>query len=123
MAFFMIAWWVIIGIIIILSVINYVKKDKKTKKLLDKMLSFLAIFQLLVLIIALLTKDPVFEAVGLPKEYEWIGGLFVSLFLMWQFYLSPLKERVIETEKDVREIKTDVKNIKEGIDRIEIKIK
>ena len=43
----------------------------------------------------------------------------ISLFTIWQFYLGPMKERVIETEKDVREIKTDVKNIREGIDKLE----
>lgn len=122
--FFMISWWIVLGIMLVLFLVSFSSSlDRRTRRKLNSIVGFLAIFQVLLLMVALAIKDPIFELIGLPKEYEWLGGLFLSGFLLWQFYLSPLKERVIDTEKDVREIKTDVKNIQKGIDKIDSKIK
>lgn len=115
---FLIAFWISLVIAIILILINLRIKDKKLN-----FLSGLFVFmQFLFMIISIITKDPIFEAIGLPKEYEWITGLFLSGFTLWLFYLSPLKNRVIEVEKETREIKTDVKNIKEDTTIIKNKL-
>lgn len=119
--FFMIAWWVVVVILIILFAISYLSRDRRLKVKLDGIVSFLAVFQIILLIVTIALRDPIFEAIGLPKEYEWLVGLLGSGFLLWQFYLSPLKERVIETEKEVGIVKTNVSHIKETTDKLEKK--
>jgi hypothetical protein len=99
----------------------YSSDNRITKHRLNSLVGFLAFFQLLVLIVTLATKDPIFEAIGLPKEYEWLAGLVISGFSLWQFYLNPLKERVVETEKEVGVIKNDITHIKGTTDKLEQK--
>ena len=41
--------------------------------------------------------------------------LIVSGFGAWKYYFNPLKERVIETEREVSSIKTDVSSIKSDV--------
>lgn len=101
--FFIITWWIIIAIMLALFIISYLV-DKKTKSKIDKYIGFFVIIQLLVLLVTIATKDPLFEPIGLPKEYEWLGGLLIAGGSLWFFYLNPLKERVITTEKKVERI-------------------
>ena len=77
--------------------------------------------QFVFLIIAITTKDPIFQTIGIPQGYEWAVGLFVSGFGLWKYYLSPLKERVIETEKDMKVVKNDIFYIKQTTDKLEKK--
>ena len=119
--FFMVTWWIVLGILILLFIISYASRDRSVKAKLEKIVGFLAVFQLLVLMVTLTIKDPLFESLGLPKEYEWLAGLFISGFTLWQFYLSPLKERVIKTEKEVGIVKNDIFHIKETTDKLEKK--
>ena len=69
-----------------------------------------------------MTHDPLFEPLGIPKEYEWLAGLITSGFGLWQLYLNPLKERVITTEKEVSSIKTDVSAIRSDVSMIKEKM-
>jgi len=119
----MIIFWALLFFILVLYIINLNVKNKK----LDGFLGFLILIQFLLFILTIATKDPLFEAIGLPKEYEWIGGLLASGFLLWAYYLGPLKERIIQTEKKVEnidgklsEIKNDISFIKDNC-RITIK--
>ena len=119
--FFMISWWIVLAILIILFLISYSSKNRTIKRKLDRVVGFLSVFQLLLLIVTIALRDPIFEAIGLPKEYEWLAGLLLSGFTLWQFYLSPLKERVIKTEKEVGIVKNNVEHIKETTDKLEKK--
>lgn len=101
---FMIVWWIVIIIIIALFIGLRTSRNAKTKKTFNEIIGFLALSQLFIILIAIFTKDPLFEAIGLPNGYEWIGGLFASLFVLWISYLSPLKNRVIDVEKKVERI-------------------
>jgi hypothetical protein len=111
---FMIAFWVCIIIAFFLWLLNLKIKDKK----LEGIVGFFIFIQFLFMIVAIGTKDPIFQAVGLPQGYEWIAGLSLSGFSLWLFYLSPLKNRVIEVEKDTSSIKTSVLHIEKDIDWI-----
>lgn len=119
----MIGWWVLIGIILLLFLVNhFLIKNKIKKRKIDDTISLLSILQIFVIIMAIATKNPIFEMIGLPKEYEWLGGILTAGFIVWVSYLNPLKNRVIEVEKDTREIKTEIKNIKEDTGIIKDKI-
>ena len=74
------------------------------------------------LIMSFVTNDPFLQGVGLPKEYEWLAGLILSLFGLWKFYLGPLKERVISGEKEISSISTKVSGIQEDIILIKRKL-
>ena len=108
---FMILFWIVLFLILIIYIINFSFRSKK----LDKFIGFLIVIQFLVFIVTLVTKDPIFEAIGLPKEYEWIGGLLASGFLLWAYYLGPLKERIIKTERRVEGIDTKINEIKDDV--------
>jgi len=64
------------------------------------------------LIVAIATRDPLFSGIGVPAEYEWVVGLFITGLSSWKLYFGPLKERVIRTEKEASTIQADVKSIK-----------
>lgn len=65
------------------------------------------------LIVAIVQKDPIFSSFGVPAEFEWVVGIFITSLTSWKLYFDPLKQRVINTEKDVTSIKTEVSSIKE----------
>lgn len=74
------------------------------------------------LIVAILTRDPLFSSFGVPPEFEWIVGLFITGLASWKLYFNPLKERVIRTEREVSSIKTDVTSIKDDVSLIKEKV-
>ena len=82
-------------------------------------LSFLS---LALLIVAIVTKDPLFSSAGVPAEFEWVVGLFITALSSWKLYFSPLKERVMRTEREVSSITTDVAAIKADTTLIKEKI-
>lgn len=85
---------------------------KKSVKYIDNLVFSLIMLAGAFLIVAIATKDPVFSGLGVPAEYEWVVGLFITGLSSWKLYFGPLKERVIKTEKEVSSIQTDVKSIK-----------
>ena len=74
------------------------------------------------LAIAIVTKDPLFSKFGVPIEFEWVIGLFLTGFTSWKIYFNPLKERVIKTESETAVIKTDVASIKSDVILIKNKL-
>lgn len=72
--------------------------------------------------VAIATKDPIFSGLGVPTEYEWVVGLFVTGLSSWKLYFGPLKERVIKTEMEVTSIQTDVRSIKSDTSLIKEKL-
>ncbi len=78
-------------------------------------------------IIGVITRDPIFSPLGVPKEYEWLAGLIVSGFAAWQFYFDPLKKKLIALENNFSEYfgvsKTKFDHIEKGIDEIKAELK
>lgn len=67
------------------------------------------------LIIAIITKDPIFTTFGVPAEFEWVVGIFITCLSSWKLYFSPLKERVVKLEKKVVVIESHLANIKNDL--------
>lgn len=105
--------------------IYFISRRTKNKRLAGQLSSITALFAILgvaFLIMSFLTEDPFFEPLGVPKEYEWLAGLLSSGFALWQFYLSPLKERVIRTEAKVGSIIMAISSIKEDVGLIKAEL-
>lgn len=74
------------------------------------------------LIVAIITHDPIFSKFGVPMEFEWVVGLFITGFSSWKLYFNPLKKRVMDSEKDISVLKADVHSIKEDTTLIKEKL-
>jgi len=110
--FWMITFWVCYIIAFVFVLIH----TKIKKEWLKSSAGLFFVYSALSFIIAIATKDPVFEAIGLPVGYEWLGGMALIGFASWQFYLNPLKKKVIGCEKDIGIIKNDLKHINTNLD-------
>jgi len=113
----MVIFWVFFAIFLLLVIVNFWLKSRLISRITD----FLVFIQFIFLIIAISIKDPLFEAIGVPIGYEWVVGILVSGFGLWFYYLNPLKERVIETEKEIKVVKNDVSHIRNTTDKLEQK--
>ena len=104
---FMLIFWILIiaGIIVYFGL-------RKTLPYVDNLVFLIILLAGAFLIVAIATKDPIFSSIGVPAEYEWVVGLFITGLSSWKLYFGPLKERVIKTEMEVNAIQTDVKAIK-----------
>ena len=63
------------------------------------------------LIVGVLTKDPLFAQFGVPPEYEWVVGMFMTALASWRMYFNPLKQRVgrLESKVEALDAKLDAK--------------
>ncbi len=112
----LIAFWVVIVSLLIIYLLSL-----KYKKI-EKAIPFFLLLAISLIIVAIATKDPLFTSFGIPVEFEWVVGLFITGLSSWKLYFSPLKERVIKTEKEVSSLKSDVKSIKEDTNLIKEKL-
>ncbi len=71
------------------------------------------------LFVAIVSKDPIFSAFGVPVEFEWVVGIFITSFTSWKLYFAPLKERVVSTEKEIITIKSNLESIKNSLAMID----
>lgn len=122
MSFYLGIYWIFLFLYLLLLGIAYFTKAKKFFKFLIDYGHIILIINFSILIVAFMTNDPLFGPLGVPKEYEWLAALITSGFGLWQFYLNPLKERVITTEREVSSIKTDVSAIRGDVGIIKNKI-
>jgi len=114
----MTAFWISLGIGLLLILINLKIKDKG----IESIAGFFIFMQFVFVIVAVLTKDPIFQAIGLPQGYEWIAGLAMGGFSLWLFYLNPLKKRVGRIEIELGSVKTEIRSIKEDTNLIKNKL-
>ncbi len=112
---FMILFWasVLLNLLLYLLLKNSKLKNHATDTAI--IISFLS---LALLIVAIVTKDPIFAQLGVPPEFGWIVGLFITGFTSWKLYLDPLKERVIKVERKVDVLHSEVSSIKTDIEFI-----
>ncbi len=106
MIFMLIFWVLIVGSLLVYFIF------RKAVKTIENIVFSIILLAAAFLIVAIVTKDPVFSGLGVPVEYEWVVGLFITGLSSWKLYFGPLKERVVKTEREVSNIQTDVKSIK-----------
>lgn len=109
-------FWVAFILFLLLSLFSKYSDNKKISGLLDRygMLFFIILGSFAV--IAIITKDPIsFGTIPVPAEVQWLITIIAAGFGAWKYYLNPLKERVIATEKEVSAIKSDIASLKTDI--------
>ena len=74
------------------------------------------------LVVAIITKDPLFSQFGVPAEFEWIVGMVFAGFTSWRLYFNPLKERLIKCEIALTSVTTDMCALRNNILLIKEKI-
>ncbi|HLD06629.1 MAG TPA: hypothetical protein VJC16_03790 [Candidatus Nanoarchaeia archaeon] len=120
---YMFGFWALYVILLAYIIYTHFKKSKMNQNIAISILIVSSSF----LVIGLVTGDPVFSTLGIPREYEWLVGLILSGFTAWQVYFNPLKERLIRLEKNFSEYfgvsKTKFEHIEQGIEEIKRKIK
>lgn len=121
---YLIIYWGLLILFIIFNIISALSKNKGLNEFISKHGALLFIVILTpILLIGIITKDPIsFGTYQIPTEIQWLGSLFASFFGAWQFYLKPLKERVIKTETEVSSMKSDIGSIKHDTNLIKDKI-
>ncbi len=116
---FMKIFWFLAVLVFILYLVR--DKYEKIKRYSDVLVAlfFLAVASL---IVAIVTKDPLFAQFGVPGEYEWIIGMSMTLFTAWKLYFDPMKQRLISLEKRFEKmdakfetVQTDIHLIKEKL--------
>lgn len=109
-----------LGSVIIVALIRFFIKKPEIKKLTESLATFLIVAQLIMLIIAVGIKDPLFE--NFSPEIQLIIAGVSGAFAIWKAYLDPMKKRISNLEVGQAEIKTDTSNIKMDVHLIKEKI-
>ncbi len=115
---FMLLFWGTLA----LNLLFYLLGKKYKVKTVNEWSIIFTILSFAFLFVAIITKDPLFSSVGVPPEFEWVVGLFITGLTSWKLYFNPLKERVIKVERkvdfiqgEISSIKTDTTFIKEKV--------
>ena len=119
MVFYLTAMWLVYSIYGVLFVISLFTKNKKLHKFLDEFALPVVIVGASFLIIAIVTNDPVnIAGYTIPTELQWLGSLLVTGFGAWKFYLSPLKLKVYQMDREIGEVKTSVHKVESNVSMI-----
>ncbi len=120
---YLLIYWIIIFTFSLIYLVS--KEYKQFNQKLKKNAFLIFIISLPFLILAILTNDPIsILGMEISTELQWLASLLTFGFGSWKFYLNPLKERVIETEKEIKvEIKYMNKTLEEFKNKLDIIIK
>ena len=91
------------------------KGDRNKMDSINDKLFLVFIFSSSLFVVAILTNDPLFQPIGIPKDYEWLVGVAVMGFTTWRIYLNPLKDKVITIDKKVLTLEYDVSHLKSDV--------
>ncbi len=103
---FMTVFWTIVGI----SILLYFLKRYFFSQLHEDVFPILFFLGVSFLIVGIITKDPLFAQFGVPSEYEWVVGMVIAGFLSWRVYFNPLKKKVYAMDRELGEIKTEIRS-------------
>jgi len=108
---FMAVFWIVLIILLVLFLLNKKLKDKK----IDSLIGFLVIIQFILFILAITSKDPFFEWLGIPTAWELLGEGIISGFAIWRYYLNPMKKRITRLEIHTGKLETKINGIDENV--------
>ncbi len=115
---FMILFWIVIMLLILLAFINKVWNNR-----FSGLFGFLVVFQAVLFFLALVTNDPVLPASwGIDPWWEWTFEGLVAAFAVWKAYLDPLKRKVYSLDREMGEVRTEIKSMNLDIISIRNKI-
>ncbi|MBU0980160.1 MAG: hypothetical protein KJ709_05110 [Nanoarchaeota archaeon] len=115
---YLLALWLLFGIAILLYIISYLFNKKKIRSFInDKGDFFVIVIAIPLLIMAILTNDPVTVAgMQIPMEFEWFGSIIFAVFVLWLYYLAPLKSKVYRLDREIGGMKGIISGTKGIID-------
>ena len=115
----MVLFWVTFGLNFLLYVLA---KRYHFFRSTNELVIIILILSFSFLVVAIITKDPIFSTFGVPPEFEWIVGLFITGLTSWRLYFNPLKERVIKVERKVDFMQGEISSIKADTTLIKEKV-
>ncbi|MBI5072869.1 hypothetical protein HZA99_03555 [Candidatus Woesearchaeota archaeon] len=116
---YMLLFWMIILLLIMFVVLNKITRWRGN---FSGVIDFLVVFQALLLILALLTHDPLFTSLGVEPWWELTVGVLAGGFALWKAYFDPLKKKVYSLDREMGEVKSDISSMKIDIASIKNKI-
>ncbi|GEM_PF-2376805 len=92
----------------------------KVKQKLDEYGMLFTIWLTSLVIIAIVTKDPL-ELLGMPipAEMQWLGSMVLAGFGAWRLYLNPLQLKVYNMDRELGEVKTRVTKLEVDMIRVD----
>ena len=119
MAVYLFAMWIVYSIYGVIFLISLFVKNKKLHKFLENYSLLILIIGATLLIMALITKDPLNVAgITIPTEIQWLGSMLITGFGAWKFYLNPLKSKVYSMDREIGEVKTSVHKVESNVSMI-----
>ncbi|MBI2575450.1 hypothetical protein HYV82_06220 [Candidatus Woesearchaeota archaeon] len=67
------------------------------------------------LIVGIAKNDPLFSGLGVPLEFEWVVGVFISGLSSWKLYFNPMERRITKLEIGQSKMRTDIAGIKSDV--------
>ena len=107
-------YFIFFWILIVISSLFYKKNKVKYERIIVPTFLLACSF----LLVAIITRDPLFTTYGVPPEFEWIIGFFIAAFFSWKYYFNPLTKRVTKSENKITILETSVEYIKSDINII-----
>lgn len=128
MALYLVIFWIIAVLFAALYAFSHLPRLQNFKLFLENNAGFFVMLTGVFLAMAIITKDPVtFLGIEMPIELQWLVSLLFFGFGSWQFYLNPLKERLIRLERNFANFagisKANFEHINKGIDEIKIDLR
>ena len=107
MALYLVLFWVAF----ILALIFYLVSKQTKRGAYESFSVFLTVLMMFFFVLALATKDPVEELLTtIPAFWQFALTSLGGAFAIWNFYLNPLKEKVIKVEKKVAVMEEGMKS-------------
>ncbi len=122
MIYLIVFWIIFLGLFVVLGINKFLKSEKITKTIEKYTDAYLATLVAL-LIIAILTNDPIPGLEGLSKDAQWIMSLAGVGIGLWKLYLNPLKQKVFSLDREMGEVKTRVSHLEHNIKEIKNELK
>ena len=102
---YMTIFWILI---VIVFVVHYIIRKTVNENKANDIAVQIGFVAISFLIVAIATKDPLFEPLGIPAGYEWVIGTVTGFAIIWKYYLRPFDKRLIALEQDMVSIKSQL---------------
>ncbi|MBS3133244.1 hypothetical protein J4470_03910 [Candidatus Woesearchaeota archaeon] len=119
MAAFMLYFWILLFLFSLIYLLVSLFNFKGGLKFLNENGGLFFIFLGALVVISIVTNDPVTVAgITIPTELQWFGSLILTGFGSWKFYLNPLKNKVFAMDRELGEVKQGVQHLEINVNTL-----